>query len=468
VENRFVVRVNNEKMLCFFFQNGNILVREMISGEVSDEKTIVTGVREGYTVNLCKNGEIYVFCQKNSGDIVHLRGKEEWKENIILKSNGNSSENILFYCIENGKGMCLLYNIPAEGKNAYDIMKQTFDGKGQWSAPQKIDTVVGMNEFIFKVNIIDFGHGIVFYQKNRRAGESNIGYREFDIENIGNYNSVYSTNYKIGAVSFLPMSSGLHFIFAVKNIFSSRIIYRKKDSEGMNDYIVLGESQQIDSCELFCVNEKIYAFWKNGMGVFYCVSENNGKSFSKPIKFKGKVAPALKKAVYLSFPKMTSNEFFVSNLYTNNNNICDFQILPEFYSGFVGKRETLKKENQKVESKSNIQEADNMRVKSRDIFDNNIVERLKNQVYMLNNQLAFKDKQIEQLTASIQRKNEEIVMTDRVWREKYRKALGEKDKIKERNNIQKDENIQKNKSIEKSENMQENNNINVLEKDKNN
>lgn len=430
VDNRFVVKTDNEKILCFYYEKGNIITREIGDKSGDSKKIIAKGVRENYTVNLCKSGEIYLFCQAISGDILHLRGRgEDWSENVILKNNGKSSENIIFYCLENGGKMSLVYNIPVGGKNSYDIMKQSFDGKGSWSSPEKIDTVVGMNDFVFKVITIDFGYGIVFYQKSTGGSENNIGYREFNINSIGNYNSVYSTNYRIGAVSFLPMNSGVHFIFAVKNIFSSRIIYRRKDSDGMNDYIILGEAQQIESCELFYIKEKIYALWKTGMGIFYCVSEDNGKTFSKPVKFKGKVSPSLKKADYLDFSKKADKEFFATGLYTNKNNPYDIEILSEFYDGFVNMNKiTPKKEMEPAEvAVNNVEEKT---VRNEEYVSENIVERLKNQVYMLNSQIAFKDKQIEQLTASVQRKNEEIVMTDRSWREKYKRAVEENVKAK--------------------------------------
>ena len=102
VDNRFVVKTDNERILCFYYEKGNIIIREIGDKGGESKKIIAKGVRENYTVNLCKSGEIYLFCQTISGDIIHIRGRDEsWSENVILKNNGKSSENIIFYCLEN-------------------------------------------------------------------------------------------------------------------------------------------------------------------------------------------------------------------------------------------------------------------------------------------------------------------------------------------------------------------------------
>lgn len=456
MDNRYIIKTNNEKLIYFYYRKSNIFIREMINDTISSENIAAENVRENYTVTLCKNGEIYLFCQSVSGDIIQFKLKNgEQSKNIILKNSGKISKNILFYCIENGSQMSLIYNIPitsAGYKDSYDIMKQVFDGKGSWKTPEKIDTIVGMSDFIFKAYSISNGYGVLFYQKNNGNGENSIGYREFNIDSVGQFNPIYLTNYRIVANSFLASDKGIHFIFAVKNIFSTRIIYRKKGTIGVQDYIVLSESKQVESCELSIIKNKLYAFWKNTMGIFYCISEDNGNSFSRPYKYTGKTSGNLKKAVYLSFPKMTEENFFVQGLYTDNNNICDIKIIPELCDNFIPKinasqsiQNSVPIQNsasvqksasvQNSESEQKILTAPNNQDKTASSFSNNdkiyspsntaIVEMLKNQVNMLNNQLNFKDKQIEQLTASLQRKNEEIILNDRVWREKYKKAIQE-------------------------------------------
>jgi len=458
VENRYIVKVNREKFLCFYIKNNTIFIKEIIGGSVSSEKIIAKDVRESYTVTLCKNRMIYLFCQTLSGDIMHFKIKDgKWSENVILKNNGKNSKNILFYCIENGPQMSLIYNIPTVGLpnsvNSFDIMKQTFDGKENWSIPEKIDSILSMNDFIFQIYIINPGYGVIFYQKNNKNTENNIGYREFNIDRIGNYNSVYSTNYRIASASFLPAKNGIHFIFAVKNIFSTRIIYRKKGVEGMEDYIVLSETNQVESCEISIANGNIYAFWKNPMGIFYCTSKDNGRTFTKPYKYSKKITGILKKAAYLSYEEMSEDKFYVNNLYTDNNDIWDIKILPEICDNFIAENNNKSIENKpsdvtnytKNGNNGNTINTPNKEINMIEEYKKSVniandsnahsIEMLKNQIIMLNEQLAFKNKQIEHLTASLQRKNEEIMLNEKVWHKKYNTAV---------NSI-----IEKNKQIEK-------------------
>ena len=448
MENQYIVKVNTETFLCFYFKNNTIFIKEVIKGNIFSERVIAEDVRSCYTVTLCKNKTIYLFCQSLAGDIIHFKIKNgEWGKNTILKNNGKNSKNILFYCIENGSQMSLIYNIPSarypNSPNSFDIMKQTFDGKENWSTPEKIDSILSMNDFIFQIYIINPGHGIIFYQKNNKNTENNIGYREFNIDGIGKYNSVYATNYRIIAASFLAAENGIHFIFAVKNIFSTRIIYRKKGITDMEDYIVLSETTQVESCEIFIVKSAVYAFWKNPMGIFYCISKDNGNTFTKPYKHSKKVTGALKKASYLSFEEMTENKFCVNNLYTDYDNIWDIKILPEICDNFINSNKEnnepkakapegyIKNNNintnidvkNKSAKKIDIEESYKNSIPSTNDFNPNIIEMLNNKINMLNEQLIFKNKQIEQLSSSLQRKNEELLLNEKVWRKKYKDAI---------------------------------------------
>ena len=465
MENQYIVKVNAEKFLCFYFKNNTIFVKEIIGGKISSEKVIANNVRGNYTVTLCKNRMVYLFCQSLSGDIIHFKIKNDtWNKNIILKNNGKNSKNILFYCIENGSQMSLIYNIPMaeapNSPNSFDIMKQTFDGKENWSAPEKIDSILSTSDFIFQIYIISPGHGVVFYQKNMGNSENNIGYREFNIDGIGKYTSVYATKYRITATSFLPAENGIHFIFAVKNIFSTRIIYRKKGMSGINDYIILSETNQVESCEISIIKDSVYAFWKTPMGMFYCISKDNGNTFSKAYKYSKKITGPLKKASYLSFEEMSENKFYVNSLYTNQNDIWDIKILPDIYDNFI--TETNSKNSEKnalppipqFESVKNAEETFNKEatiikeyknsINTSDKF-NTTIEVLNNKINMLNEQLIFKNKQIEQLTASLQRKNEEILLNEKVWRKKYKDAVNStNEKNKGENSFSKNNNISTN------------------------
>ena len=478
MENHYIVKLTAEKFSCFYFKNNTFFMKEIIGGKISSEKVIANDVRSNYTLTLCKNRMVYLFCQSLSGDIIHFKIKNDtWNKNIILKNNGKNSKNILFYCIENGSQMSLIYNIPMvetpNAPNSFDIMKQTFDGKENWSTPEKIDSILSTNDFIFQIYIISPGHGIIFYQKNMGNTENNIGYREFNIDGIGKYNSVYATKYRIIATSFLPAENGIHFILAVKNIFSTRIIYRKKGMSGINDYIVLSETNQVESCEISIIKSNLYAFWKTPMGIFYCISKDNGTSFTKAYKYSKKITGPLKKASYLSFEEMSENKFYVNNLYTNQNDIWDIKILPDICDNFITENNSKNNENNTItsiiqsENNKNTEEIFNKEtamikeyknsINMSDKFDTTI-EVLNNKINMLNEQLIFKNKQIEQLTASLRRKNEEILLNEKIWRKKYKNAVNSiNDKSKVETPVSETNASPKNSTISENNIIPENN-----------
>ncbi len=445
MQNRFIVKMNNGNLLCFFHESGNIFFKKIKNGICEPPENIISDVRELYTVNLLENGEVYLFCQNTCGDIVNLTFKDEKiTKNVILKNNGKNSKDIIFYCVKKNSKMTLIYNIPTDHSNFCDIMQQSFNGKN-WSSAKKIDTAICMNDFIFKIQMRNFSNGVVFYQKKGKNNEINIGCREFNIDEISEYTPIYSTTYKIIGTSFLTTNENIHFVFVIKNIFSSRIIYRKKDLNGINEYIVVGEAQHIENCDLFIIKNKIYIFWKGSSGIFCCFSENSGKTFSKPCKYSGKVCQNIKKSFYLSFEQMEIEKFFIRNIYTNTQNIADIQILPELYENFISKTvktETIEKPEQP---------------KKNNYVQETTFEMLKNQIAMLNNQMASKNKQIERLTEALQRKNEELIFSDKNWKERYKKIFAEKEKLQ--NELENSKKVSEKSPSEENFSNQENNEI---------
>lgn len=426
---RFIVRMNKGVLGCFYYEKGNILYKETNGKNISDSVIVAKGVRENFTVNLCQNEEIYLFCQNLYGDIVHIKmNNGKWAENIILKCKDKNAGNIILYCIENGQERSIIYNVPSKDKNIFDIMMQTSDNKGNWGKPYFIDKIIPMQEFIFKVDMIDFEHSIIFYRKYCEKGECTIGYRTFNNNNIGEYNPIYSTNYRVNVTSFLACDDCFHSLFSVKNIFSSRIVYRKKCANGLCECINLAEVQYVDSCQIFIANNKLYAVWKIGNNIFYCVSENNGESFSKVMKFPDKNTIHLNKTNYLSFVKMNSNDFTVREVYTDRTNICNIEILPNLYKNFNKSNfSVVNSEKVKNVYAANYNNSNN-NSKENTENDKFIINNMQAQINMLNNKLDFKDTQIEQLNNALKRKNEEFANLRKSFenqKQKYKKSLSE-------------------------------------------
>lgn len=475
MQNQYIVRTDDNVIISFLYTpNTGISMKTFLKGKWHKSKVIIRDVRELYTVNLCENGDIYLFCQSINGDIIFCRNSKNedfWHQKVILENNAKSVQNIIFNSIVTKSGINLIYNIPAESKNTYYLMSQKLNSDAKWSNAVKIDKIVGFYDGIFQLQMRNDRHGIIFYKKF--DSKNCIGYREVNSECIGEFNLIYSSNFLFGDCTFLTAEKTIHFLYTVKNVFSSKVIYKKKDSTGVKEAVVIGEGQQINNCLLMIVKNRLFAFWCNSDKLFYCFSDDDGNSFSQPSKYRRKFCLNPKKAAYLSYANMKESRFFLRNAFVDSTNPKDIQIVSDLYEEFYF--DAQNNINDKTNSSVNVirntsgRTAENL---SRDGYDyeqsgglsnmqslsayNPFSETIKNksasaaslpnelngfeaQVKVLKNKietnkknLDAKDSQIGRLMASLQKKNKELIDIEKDWQQKYRTVSAENEELKKK------------------------------------
>jgi hypothetical protein len=174
-------------------------------------------------------------------------------------------------------------------------------------------------------------------------------------------------------------------------MFSSQLIYRKKDVSEFSNPIVLYEAQRIEKCLLCYVKNCLHVFFHAAGQLFVCVSENQGASFSRPARYKKKFCQNPEKAYYLSVVPQSEAEFFVRQVFVDHQSPWDVQILPDLYDEFYPDPIVPSpKTNAPVDSET-LEE----------------LERLRNQISILQRHNSEKDKQIVQLTQMMSHKYEE-------------------------------------------------------------
>ena len=195
-------------------------------------------------------------------------------------------------------------------------------------------------------------------------------------------------------------------------------------------------------CMMCIVKKRLYAFWTAGGRLYFCFSDDGGNSFSRASKYTRKFCLNPKRACYLSFDRMSEGEFLCRNIYTDSANICDIQIMPDLYGDFY--KNTFTDDNKNNDDSVKVQESfQNIRqeiprnsVQNSTEYNYNMgmemseLEKLQNQISADRNRMAQKDMQIEQLTAVLRKKNEEIVAAENSWKNRYRAAAAERDELK--------------------------------------
>ena len=354
MQDNYIVRQSGDRLVCFFSSNENsILYRIYENNKWSTIKELLTNTLNRFTVTVAKNGNLYIFCQNLSGDILLCtsdRSLDEWSNKIILKNQSDKNHTILFQPIIKPNGLCILYNIPSDSGNL-QLVSQNLDDTGAWAAPVPIDDISIFRGNIFEVQNVTSEHLLVFYQSNR--SENNIGYREVTSNKWSDFKPIHLTSYQILDKSFVTTNDSIHALYVVKSIFAHQIIYRKKTTEGFGSPLVIWEGQKMDNCLLSIIDNTIYATFKSRNQMFISSSKDSGDSFTRPEVYKDKICANPKKAIYITETPMNENEYFVREVYVDSLNAWDIQMLPKMYESFYPTKFSLTKPPIKVATKAN-------------------------------------------------------------------------------------------------------------------
>ena len=418
----YIVKNKNGIIISFCFENNNIFLKEYSADKWLDKGCLAKSVRGDFSVNISDEGDLYLLCQRLQGDIILINNKDNlWNEKVILKSKIESVNNILFYALIHKTEMELIYIIDHENKKS-DIMAQNA-AKGLNSPAVIIDSALSLPEGIFKMQKIKNSHYIVFYQK--RNSENQLGYREINADKRSDYISLFKTGYRITDSSFVADESGIHFLYIVKSMFSSQLIYRKKDEKGLNNPIVLYEGQTINLCSIFFAKDILYASWIINKQLFYCISKSEGNEFERAVRDKKYNSVNWSKANYLGFDNMNKETLLTNEIFCDNKKNYEPVFIPDIYEQFYKanyfeKPEPLKETNQNKETDEGI------------LIQ---LERMKNQVEIAQKQSNEKDRQLIQLNNILQAKNRELLKVENNLTKKIKELKAEINLLKaEKNN----------------------------------
>ena len=404
----FFVRLKNNSLVCFYYiRDSGILYKIYEGGKWSETNTLIKSGRSNYTVTLDDAGKMYVLCQNNYGDVLLYLNQDgmytNWTEKTILKNKGQRVHPITLYPIISERGMGLIYNVPIIDEKSSHLIRQTFNARGQWSPAGKVDKLISLPGSTFQVQAVASKHVIVFYQT--KGYEYNLGYREMTLDSQSRFNVFHSTSNTIADVSFLTTDDSIHVLYVVRSMYSSQLIYRKKEEGEFSNPVVLCESESLENCLLFFADESLHATYISDGQLYHCLSENSGDSFSRSVRYYSKVCENPVKAAYIG---KCHEDYFIRELYVDSSEPWNVQVIPDicknFYPPMPIKDEPVPEKSAEVALACPIE-----------------TEELKKVVYRLRKELEEKERAIISLNSLVAMKNEEISQLDFLRKEGHRK-----------------------------------------------
>ncbi len=432
MENSYLVRLNENKLFCFYYaKSRGILYKTYENSKWLGEKALLEQGKEHFTVTVDDKGVIYILCQDMVGDVVLLTTDEgEWTSKVILKNQSPKVHSILLKPIITDNGLCLIYNVPVAEEKANYIVYQIFDGNGKWSPAQRIDRFNSMAQGLFQVQHVSREHILLFYQT--RTSENCLGYREITPTELGNYNTIFSTMHQIQDSSFLTTDSSIHAVCIIKSMFSHQLLYRKKEGEEFSNPIVISESQKLENCMLFYVKNVLYIMFISNGQLFETKSNDNGKTFYRPIRYKNKFCLNPMKSFYVTSIGQSEDTFYCRELYVDRIHPWDIQVLPDKYDDFYPELIPIIRPD--VEA-INKQSKSAKHAEAQQAVPDDVSEKifsLTNQVTHLQRQINEKNEQLLDMSSLLKERNEEINQIEAERKNYYIKSLDEREELLEK------------------------------------
>lgn len=472
MQNNYILLTKSQDILSFYYgEERSIYCKKTNSSNYTSTIKIIQNVSDYFTVDIGNDGVVYVFCKNFDGDVILCKMEQDgFKNKILFKNKGNNLENILFYPIFFKENMSLLFNTQNQNQaNNFLTIKTLINGK-TWTNAENIDIFSALPNNLFYIQKINQDNIILAYQKKMK--DVQIGFKQIKNGNISDFVTIHKTAYQIVDYSFIAYNDDVHYIYVIKTLFSSQVIYKKKDINGISNPIILFDGQKIKSCNITILNNVLFCSFILNNTLFYCQSEDFGNSFLGIVKYKKPISQDVVKAKFLQTTPILNSS--INQIYLDSKNPLNIYMLPEFLPNIFNKTKEINKneynniqtqqqnnfitnlynhieqENTPSIVENNHTPSKNITYLENDFMANFDLEQfskfniqketfspsvnipikidnadiLQNKVKMLNNQLIEKNNQILQLNTLIQNKNEEKMNIEISLRQKI-KALEE-------------------------------------------
>lgn len=266
----------------FYYEQGSILCRHY-----AEEKwTVPQKIAE-------KTAPIFSLCQYNEkthllysnieGQLFMASSSDfsQWEHNPITeawKVNGNTK----FFLLPTEDAFHLIYHQPTES-TGIDALVYTVFRNGRWEKPYQIDRFMPMQKTPFLARRLSKEHIILYY----RTGRNIISAREMLLEpyTMGSVTPLIQTPFPCTDLSIVNDSEKIHLLYIVRGMFRTQVVYQYKHTSAISTPRVLWEDNNCDNCMVYLENGKVILMWTVNGQPMRCVSENGGASFGAVEKY---------------------------------------------------------------------------------------------------------------------------------------------------------------------------------------
>jgi hypothetical protein len=303
------------------------------NGRWSRAVPVAERTRGVFSVTISYDGKIFVFCQDITGDVKLCPVSDgEAGSRVILKASENGVYDIFLNALILENEIFLVYNVPEKDKS-YNMMRQRIETGGTWSKAEIIDKFTPAAGPVYQMQSISENHVALFYQTKPQA-DFICGCREITPERQSGFTPYYTGNVPVFDQSVLTTDAGVYVAYVTKSLFSSQLIFKKKDGAAFTRATLIWECARISNVCLFALGGKIRLIFSANEIFYMCVSANGGETFGQAQRYTNKICASPEKAFYISDEAQFEADIFVRDIYVDSYQPWDVQIIPDLYEPF--------------------------------------------------------------------------------------------------------------------------------------
>lgn len=266
----------------FYHEHGNIFCRHYTEEMWSQPQMIAEKAAPFFS--LCRHGEKAHLLYSNTDGRLFMASSadlHQWEHQSIAKdiqTNGHTK----FFLLPSERAFHLIYHQPTES-TGIDSLIYTVCQDGSWEKPYQIDRFQPMQRTPFLARRLSDKHIILYY----RTGRNILCAREMLLEpyTIGSITPLLQTPAPFSDLSIVNDNEKIHLLYIVRGMFRTQVVYQYKHTSAISTPRILWEDSTCDNCLIYLQKNRTIAMWTVNGHPMRCISENGGASFGTAEKY---------------------------------------------------------------------------------------------------------------------------------------------------------------------------------------
>ncbi|WP_458408306.1 bZIP transcription factor [Anaerotignum sp.] len=304
----------------FYYEQGSILCRHYAGEGWSSPQKIAE--KTAPIFSLCQYGEkAHLLYSNIDGQLFMASSADlnQWEHHAMaeeLRSTGNTK----FFLLPTENAFHLIYHQSTESTGVDSLLYTVFR-HGKWEKPYQIDRFMPMQKTPFLARRLSREHIILYY----RTGRNILSAREMLLEpyTIGSVTPLVQTPSPFSDLSIVNDNEKIHLLYIVRGMFRTQVVYQYKHTSAISTPRILWEDNNCDNCMVYLQKGKVILMWTMNGQPMRCISETGGATFGTVEKYTDPFPARCMKAELLGTETVDFNS---TECYGDRNNM-----LPAIY-----------------------------------------------------------------------------------------------------------------------------------------